>query len=684
MFNSKWKHLVLHRYNIFLGLILITAFITRFWGINFGLPDFFFYTDEGVIIDPAINILKTGDFNPHIFFYPSMYIYIQSVIIYLYYQLLGNSYSSIVDIPQSGIALVGRSITALFGTVTVYLVYKIGKEIFNRNTGLLSACVFTSIFIHVQYSHYIKNDVPATFFGMVSFLFSFYILKNGKPKFYVLAGLFAGMAVSTHYPAIFFVVPIIIAHVFFNIEEGKIRKSKLLSKKIFFGLIAVFFGFFIGTPYSVLDFSEFIFGNPMNYNYSALVSTMSDANGLPSWLWYIKYLWSSGLYYPIFMTSLGGFVLALYKPNKNNILLLSFPFVYILLFFNQSYRTDRLTIPLTPFFAIFSAVFIIYLYNALCSMLKFKNGLKILFFTIFALIIIIVPLGRVLLFDYSISQKDTRELASEWIASNNSKDDLILSIGSTIYIGQSLQNKGFSNVLNLFPLDSPEIFRFSGEVVIVSSADYQSAYNYRNVPKLKKFYENYLSLNEKGTLLKEFSNFLFESEFFSPKSLEHSSTVNAYHNPTIKIFIIPKIDTLIFEPLNKIYDANYFKKSSNVKIIYDKTLEMNVALIESLQKGGISGPHEPFPAGNYTVTYSLKVEDNRTKEEVVSLYVTSSGGEKTFTRRNLAGIDFRDANSFQNFTLPLHLPKGSRLEFVLASTGKTNLWIEKIEVTSEV
>ena len=36
--------------------------------------------------------------------------------------------------------------------------------------------------------------------------------------------------------------------------------------------------------------------------------------------------------------------------------------------------------------------------------------------------------------------------------------------------------------------------------------------------------------------MQDFSRFFFTSGFSSPAFLEHSSTVNAYHNPTVQIF----------------------------------------------------------------------------------------------------------------------------------------------------
>ena len=53
------------------GLIVLGAGL-RVWGITFGLP-YLYHPDEPLGVSVAINMVKTGDLNPHFFGYGSLF-----------------------------------------------------------------------------------------------------------------------------------------------------------------------------------------------------------------------------------------------------------------------------------------------------------------------------------------------------------------------------------------------------------------------------------------------------------------------------------------------------------------------------------------------------------------------------------------------------------------------------------
>ena len=67
---------------ISIGFILLLAFALRTWGINYDLP-YIYHPDEPGYISIALNIVKTGDLNPHFFNYPSLFFYINSFAYFL-------------------------------------------------------------------------------------------------------------------------------------------------------------------------------------------------------------------------------------------------------------------------------------------------------------------------------------------------------------------------------------------------------------------------------------------------------------------------------------------------------------------------------------------------------------------------------------------------------------------------
>src|SRR5262249_46868509 len=60
-----------------LGLALLMAAMLRFWALGSGLP-FSPGVDEPEIMERAVRMIKTGDFNPHFFDYPALYMYLEA------------------------------------------------------------------------------------------------------------------------------------------------------------------------------------------------------------------------------------------------------------------------------------------------------------------------------------------------------------------------------------------------------------------------------------------------------------------------------------------------------------------------------------------------------------------------------------------------------------------------------
>ncbi|MCH8901064.1 MAG: glycosyltransferase family 39 protein, partial [Chloroflexi bacterium] len=73
--------------------------------------------------------------------------------------------------------LVGRTLSALFDTGTVFLVFLIGGLLFNRRVALLAAFLVAISAFHIQLSHFFTVDTFATFFTLLPIYFSVRISK---------------------------------------------------------------------------------------------------------------------------------------------------------------------------------------------------------------------------------------------------------------------------------------------------------------------------------------------------------------------------------------------------------------------------------------------------------------------------------------------------------------------------
>jgi hypothetical protein len=189
------------------GAIFAGAFVVRLVGIDFGLP-YMYHWDEHYLVTPIRQFLISGDLLPHMYCYPSAYIYLQFLftpISYLLFILKGGPAARAAMNPADFV-LVGRSVTACVGAAAAVLVYYFAGRIWrDRLAGVIAAAVLALSPLHAMDSRYLTTDVPmatAAFLGF--FLLSLYLEKRST-KVLVWAGAAFGAAVAFKYNAAFFV-----------------------------------------------------------------------------------------------------------------------------------------------------------------------------------------------------------------------------------------------------------------------------------------------------------------------------------------------------------------------------------------------------------------------------------------------------------------------------------------------
>lgn len=696
------KHILL------LSLILLVAFIARCWGTKHGVwpnqgisP---FMTDETLYVPHVIKFLKEGQLDPLTLTYPPFYVHIlvgASYLFLLVSKISGLPYSSIQDVPLYQVYLVGRVVTAFFGSLTVLLVFLIGKRLFNDRIGLFSALVMSICFVHAVNSHYIKADIMVTLLGLASLLFALSALRTKKLVFYCLSGLLVGLSTATNLNGLAFLVPLFVAYILSH-STNNLNKNTLFSllnlensRKILVGLVSVFLGFFIGGFEWVLNFPELYkshsvfnlaFGSPR----SMLLTGRND--GIPNIWWYFKYFYDSGLGLPVFFTTFVGLFILLRKLDKEKIFFLSFPLTYFLILVFSLYRTDRLTIPLTPFFAIFSGIFfeeVLGYINYISSRSKFPKLTKLTAQTLLFASLIGYPSYKIFLFDYLLTKPDTRQIATEYIASNFPKDTPVVAvhlfIGGSLSIMQFLHDsRGFSHTYWAKKEDFHDrsIFYYKDALILISGSDYNVVKNYSTVLEYKDLLTVFDLIRDEGILIKEIYEPHFKSGTFGSHLLTPSSHVSFIHNPVIQVYRLPKEIPVKVPPFSYKYLPEKMKPMSSMEIVQDLQPAADKVLFASKEKTHyIAGPYKFFPVGKYLVSYTMKTDDNKTASPVAKLLVTMGGTQNVLAEKEICGTDFGISNEYQDFTLPLNLSKSMSLELKLCTFSKNNIWVKKIKAT---
>ena len=353
----------LQRYGVTVSLIVVLAlaFYLRATGAPWGLP-YIWSWDEKFIVNPAIHIAHTGDYNPRWFCYPSLCIYMQLIVFILFYYymmatgrvgpygLTEITYSSWPwEISHPELYLWGRILTVLLGTATVYLVYRVGAQLFDRPTGLLAASFLALAGGHIDQSRFILTNVPAAFFTAWAFLLICKLQdRRSRHIDYALAGLVAGLAVSTKYNAFPIVVALLIAHAL------RPNRRVLLDSNLLMGMAGVAFGFLLGTPYAILDLPTFLTSTGQELQRYRL--GRGGYTGPDAWRYYLTWLADKGVGSRVLGLSLLGSAVGFVQNWRKQLLILSFPILEFCLLCNQGKIYSRNLMPVFPFVALLAAV----------------------------------------------------------------------------------------------------------------------------------------------------------------------------------------------------------------------------------------------------------------------------------------------------------------------------------------
>lgn len=192
-----------------IAALLVLAVLLRLDGIDFGLPALN-DPDEPLFILLAVEMLERGSLDPQWFGHPgTVTLYCLALIIaavgtagWLAGQFADpGGFAAAIYADPGMVMLPARIFFAANGVACVWLTYAIGNRLWGRNEGLAAALVLAVNAVHIGWSQVIRTDVQASVFMLLCTLQAMAILRECKLRHYLLAGLFAGLACATKWPA---------------------------------------------------------------------------------------------------------------------------------------------------------------------------------------------------------------------------------------------------------------------------------------------------------------------------------------------------------------------------------------------------------------------------------------------------------------------------------------------------
>lgn len=412
---------------IAIAALMFLGAAVRVWGLRFGLPLVNARPDELLISDRAIMFIRERTLDPDFFDYPSLYLYLTAAL-YLAYGAIGRVvgwFSSLDAFVESWSThwvpffLIGRSVGAVSGTLTVLVTYWVGRRLMGRTVGLVAAAFLSLAFLHVRDSHYATTDVPMTLLVMVAMAWIVRFWQDGRGRDGVLAGLWAGLATSVKYNAAVLLVPLVAASALREsdvrrLDLGLPRSSAIVRRGCAFGA-AFLLAFLLTSPYLVVNWEKALHDLQLVWGSSRAGMTPPEMLGI-GWWYHLRVSLRYGLGWPLLGTGLAGLAVLAVSRRPVALLLGGFPLAYYALTGNSYNVFVRYMVPVVPFLCV-TAAFLVVEFASRAARRTRVVPARVWVAVLSGLIV--WPSARsVVMFDRLLTERDSRLVAADWMLAN--------------------------------------------------------------------------------------------------------------------------------------------------------------------------------------------------------------------------------------------------------------------------
>ncbi len=298
--------------------------------------------DEQTYSQWAYHMVKSGDYvTPYAF--GGLAVWIGKPPLYMW--LMSLSYQAF------GVSnVVTRLWSPIFGSLTLILVYFLGKKLYNRFVGFASAIVLTTFTTFFLFTRHAMTDGAFVFFVLASIYF--FVLSDQVQKvnrYVVVSGLFFGLALLTKQVEALLVPLVVFAYLVMTRRSVRFLFTKQFTA--FWGI-----GLLLLTPWLIYMFLSFgsTFWNWFII-YCGLMRTISPIEGhTGNYLFYFSYLFNNERLWAIFLPFASGFCIfnSVFKRSKADTLLFAWMGIVLLVFTLAQTKLSWYILPAIPAFAI--------------------------------------------------------------------------------------------------------------------------------------------------------------------------------------------------------------------------------------------------------------------------------------------------------------------------------------------
>lgn len=162
--------------------------------------------------------------------------------------LVGDVLNGVEEVEFRHLTAVSRALTGLIDIGTVWLVFLLGRRLYETAVGLLAAAFLAVNVMHIQLAHFFISDPYLTFFGTAAIYLMVVATDEKVPRrrwHLYGAAVFVGLAIGSKFGAVLLLLPLVLTVWF-------VWRERFVGQTIT-AVIITFLAFFLTNPFAVLD-----------------------------------------------------------------------------------------------------------------------------------------------------------------------------------------------------------------------------------------------------------------------------------------------------------------------------------------------------------------------------------------------------------------------------------------------
>lgn len=299
--------------------------------------------------------------------------------------------------------LAGRATSIVMSVATVYLVFRLGRAVDGKYTGLIAAGFVALSGLLIELAHFATPDSTTIFLLTACLWAAVEHVKEPTGAHLVRTGVLAGLAAGTEYNMVLLVVPLLAA--WFVSEARRLQW-------VLWALVGVVGAWLAVNPYAIVKWNAFFEAGLHSLRSRTVDSTVQYGDRWktygPAWLYVIRYPLGYGVGFAGTAWLVAGTVWALVRRTRFNTVLLAWILPYFVLVSLSPAKFMRYSAPLIPALSVLAAELVVFLVLSPYRWPRYAA----LAASLFALL---YTTGYDAAYAQLFSQTDARAQAAQWV-----------------------------------------------------------------------------------------------------------------------------------------------------------------------------------------------------------------------------------------------------------------------------